>query len=178
MSRQRLPPKAAIAPQLLAKLTALNLSSAQLLEDFLEWKSSGEEDSSYFFARDGLNRGSKHLSHAHILPTVSEDKAAWDFAYERFRKRTSDRYLFYVDGGLSYGYLLLDNLLKPLRIPTSLGQQSSKSFLADYFGWMWSLHKGIVPSGTLFSESGTVLVYVRGDKLLPPLDLRAIRAIA
>ena len=113
MSRQRLPPKAAIAPPLLAKLTELNLSSAQLLEDFLEWKSSDEEDSSYFFAKDGLNRGSKHLAHAHILPTVSADRAAWDFAYERFRKRTSDRYLFYVDGGFSYGYLLLDIVADP-----------------------------------------------------------------
>lgn len=100
--------KVAVAPALQEKLLSQGLDPQVLLEDFKLWKSGDDEDDSYIFARDGLNRNSKYLAHAHMLPTLEDALNSWNFAWTKHRKRTSDRYLFYVDGGLVYGYLLLD----------------------------------------------------------------------
>lgn len=107
MTGRKPPVKAAVAPALREKLTSCGLDPEILQADFIDWK-SGDEDGSYFFARDGLNRDSKYLAHAHILPTIQDALDKWNSAWSKHRKRTSDRYLFYVDGGLLFGYLLLD----------------------------------------------------------------------
>lgn len=107
MTGRKSPVKAAVAPALQEKLTSRGLDPETLKTDFIEWKEGGDDDS-YVFAKDGLNRGSKYLSHAHMVPSIEAAKAVWDSAWTKYRKRTSDRFLFYVDGGLAYGFLLLD----------------------------------------------------------------------
>jgi hypothetical protein len=71
--------KGQVAPVLQVKFALAGQSHEVFLKEFLAWK-SGPEDASYSFAKDGLNRGSKHLSHAHILPTLPDSLAKWNFA--------------------------------------------------------------------------------------------------
>lgn len=76
------------------------------INDFLDWK-SGDEDDSYYFAKDAFNLHSEHVRHVHMVPLFEQNSIEkWDANWRKFRKRTSDRYLFYVDGG-HFGYLLL-----------------------------------------------------------------------
>jgi len=78
-----------------------------LIEVFREWK-SGDEDGSYFFSRDSRPINGKYLHHAHMIPANMQDELAkWDNNWRRHRKRTSDRYILYADGGVSYGFLLI-----------------------------------------------------------------------
>jgi len=44
---------------------------------------------------------------------VAKAKNAWDEAWSRYGKRTSDRYLFYTYGGARLGWLLLDLIDDP-----------------------------------------------------------------
>jgi hypothetical protein len=70
-----------VAPALQAKFALAGQSSESFLLDFIDWK-SGYEDDSYFFAKDGLNRGSRYLSHVHILPTLPDALSKWNHAWE------------------------------------------------------------------------------------------------
>jgi Toxin YafO, type II toxin-antitoxin system len=82
------------------------VDSSLFIQRFLEWKQSSEDDS-YFFGKDGLNRGSSLVRHVHMVPIhLGMDETEWDKNWKFNRKRTSDRYLFYVDGQ-QFGYLLL-----------------------------------------------------------------------
>jgi hypothetical protein len=99
--------KVAITDALCGELLALGIDPAELIEDFSSWK-AGPEDEHFTFGSDALGRGSKLLRHVHMVPLfVPEDYEEWAFNWENYRPRTSDRYLFYVDGGLAYGYLLI-----------------------------------------------------------------------
>jgi hypothetical protein len=99
--------KAQLSPRLYRELLSFGASVPQVfIQRFLEWK-SGDEDGSYYFGKDALNRNSKWLRHVHMVPIASPDAIAqWDKNWQRSRARKSDRYLFYSDGG-SFGYLLL-----------------------------------------------------------------------
>lgn len=89
------------------QLLAENLDPIQLIIDFSDWK-AGAEDDHFVFGRDGLGRGSKLLNHVHMVPLfVPEDWDEWQRCWENSWPRKSDRYLFYADGGLAYGYLLI-----------------------------------------------------------------------
>lgn len=89
------------------------LSADTLRQDFSDWK-DGLEDDSYFFGKDALNIKSSVLRHVHMVPLfVPEDQQRWDHAWAHHRKRTSDRYLFYADGGLASGFLLIALLDDP-----------------------------------------------------------------
>lgn len=102
-----------ITSDLKEQLLAENLDSAQLILDFTEWK-SGAEDDHYFFGRDGLGRGSKFLAHVHMVPLfVPADADNWDKCWQHRWPRKSDRYLFYVDGGRSFGFLLITIINDP-----------------------------------------------------------------
>lgn len=75
---------------------------------FSEWK-RGDEYSSYFFGKDGLGLSTLYLRHVHLVP-VNDPLALkrWDAAWQRRPpgRKTSDRYLFYCDGG-RHGFLLI-----------------------------------------------------------------------
>lgn len=95
-------------------LSAAELDPNQLMVDFSEWKDH-DPDEHYLFGKDGFNAGSNNLRHVHIVPLfVATDQEKWDHAWEsRHGRRTSDRYLFYADGGKREGFLLIDILDDP-----------------------------------------------------------------
>ena len=129
-----------LLPALAEQLLNSGHAPQTLVEAFSDWKAAGEDDH-YLFARDALNRGSKWLRHVHIVPLNNvEALEHWDAAWSRYRKRTSDRYLFYVDGGSLYGFLLLHIVDDPgahrfLSTPTKAEQQLLNVFehIADKF---------------------------------------------
>lgn len=96
-----------LTSRLRTQLSIGALDPEALIREFSDWKDS-ESVEHYSFAKDGLNRNSKLLYHVHMVPlNVAEALDAWDYCWERYRKRTSDRYLFYTNGGPTYGYLLI-----------------------------------------------------------------------
>lgn len=91
------------------QLLAENLNPNVLTQRFSEWK-SGDEYSSYLFGKDGLGLKTTVLRHVHLVPIhdlVALSK--WNIAWGRKPpgRKTSDRYLFYCDGGANSGYLLI-----------------------------------------------------------------------
>ena len=42
-----------------------------------------------------------------VPANMQDDLAKWDRNWCSYRKRTSDRYILYADGGMSYGFLLI-----------------------------------------------------------------------
>ncbi len=98
--------KACISPWLQEAFSAENINAQHFIDRFVQWKHSGE-DESYFFGKDALNLHSCMVRHVHMVPISTPNAlAAWDTNWQRRRKRVSDRFLFYVDGG-RHGYLLL-----------------------------------------------------------------------
>lgn len=103
---------------------------AQFLSDFKEWKgvpNNGKQTS--IFGKDGLNKDSKYLRHAHMVPVAPQssppppppivgaplpqnDLKQWEAAYNYNQKhnsnqhQTSNRYLFYAYDK-RYGFLLI-----------------------------------------------------------------------
>lgn len=103
-----------IVSSLEARLIANGLDPNQLLQDFSSWKDSSDPDSCYIFGKDAFNMNSTRLRHVHMVPLFSnDDQEKWNLAWRRFSRRTSDRYLFYADGGVREGYLLIDILDDP-----------------------------------------------------------------
>lgn len=91
------------------QLLADGLDPDILIKRFSDWK-GGDEYGSYLFGKDGLGLKSKVLRHVHMVPLHdAEALAKWDQAWRRKPpgRKTSDRYLFYCDGGKSYGFLLI-----------------------------------------------------------------------
>lgn len=85
-----------------------------LIAAFSDWKVNqakfgpgDERAEAYEFAKDAFNRGSKVCRHVHMVP-IGDDGSLieWNENWENYRKRTSDRILFYANGD-SYGYLLI-----------------------------------------------------------------------
>ncbi len=75
---------------------------------FSEWK-TGDEYGSYFFGKDGLGLFTQVLRHVHLVPLNDlHALRKWNTAWRRSPpgRKTSDRYLFYCDGG-RFGYLLI-----------------------------------------------------------------------
>lgn len=98
--------KACLSPWLVEAFASEKLEAQRFMDRFLQWKQDGE-DESYFFGKDALNLHSTLVRHVHMVPLSSPDSlTAWDTNWKRRRKRVSDRFLFYADGG-SHGYLLL-----------------------------------------------------------------------
>lgn len=90
-----------------AQILAGGLDPQVLLDDFSDWK-DGPPDDHYEFGQDVLGIGSRYLRHVHMAPL--NDALAWrvwDNAWRRRGRRTSDRYLFYADGGAREGFLLI-----------------------------------------------------------------------
>jgi hypothetical protein len=101
--------------QLTAAFIAQNISLNDFILDFDYWKALPGDQETDVFGRDGANRGSKYFRHVHIVPL--HDAAAlarWDDNFENGRRKKSNRYLFYVDGGPAYGYLLLAIIDDPI----------------------------------------------------------------
>ncbi len=99
-------PKACLSPWLQEAFATESIDAQHFIGLFLQWKQDGE-DESYFFGKDALNLQSSLVRHVHMVPLSTPDAlAAWDTNWQRHRKRVSDRFLFYVDGGI-HGYLLL-----------------------------------------------------------------------
>ena len=82
------------------------LAVEDLISSFAAWKHNKLTES-YYYGKDGLNRNSTILRHVHLPPCSDEfELQQWDRNWTKYRGRTSDRYLFYVDRGLDR-YLLL-----------------------------------------------------------------------
>jgi len=98
-----------VSSQLAASFAAKGLDIEEFVLDFDYWKSlPGVDRETNIFGRDGANRGSDFFRHVHIVPF--NDLAAlrqWNRNASKGRANKSNRYLFYVDGGPAYGYLLL-----------------------------------------------------------------------
>jgi len=75
-----------------------------LIQDFIDWKMMPDEEN-YFFGKDAFGINSK-VRHVHLVPLDNPSLKDWDANWEKFSERTSDSYLFYVDGG-RFGFLLL-----------------------------------------------------------------------
>ena len=106
-------PPVHVGSALREKLGIIPGAADALATEFAIWK-SGHEDDHYDFGKDGLGIRSKVLYHVHMVPkNVVEAEEAWDKAWERYGKRTSDRYLFYAYGGPRLGWLLLDVIDDP-----------------------------------------------------------------
>lgn len=100
-------PSVRIASELAAEIQADGLDPQDLISDFQDWK-AGQPDDSYIFGWDVLGIGSTYLYHAHMVPlNVKADLVTWDNAWSLRGRRTSDRYLFYADGGAREGFLLV-----------------------------------------------------------------------
>lgn len=103
--------KVQLASQLITALTASGQDPEELKSNFTEWK-SGEPEEHYWFSRDV--KGDLGLFHAHLIPRNDlEKRSQWDSDWGDYRKRRSDRYLLYANGGLRYGYLLIDVIEDP-----------------------------------------------------------------
>lgn len=103
-----------IVPSLSDRLIQAGLNPNQLLQDFSDWKNSADPENSYLFGKDAFNLNSSTLRHVHIVPLlVKQDLEKWDLAWSRYARRTSDRYLFYADGGAREGFLLISILDDP-----------------------------------------------------------------
>ncbi|WNO03979.1 hypothetical protein [Rhodoferax mekongensis] len=136
--------KVAITNALRGQMQAWGLDPAELIEDFTTWK-SGPEDDHFTFGSNALGRGSKLLHHVHMVPLfVPEAYDQWLVNWENYRPRTSDRYLFYVDGGLAYGYLLIAIINDPgahaVWQPQYAQYRKDLESIADDF-----FHFGIIP---------------------------------
>lgn len=106
-------PRVRFTSSLKAKLDASSAQVAATIKaEFLQWKANPQVDHP-FFGKDGFNRGSTKVRHVHLRPTIVKKEREWDVKFTDQRKRTSDRYLFYVDGGFSQGYLLIDIIDDP-----------------------------------------------------------------
>lgn len=106
-------PPVCVAPALRDKLDIIPGAADTLAQEFAAWKAGGEDDH-YDFGKDGLGINSKVLCHVHMVPkNVRGAQDAWDKAWARYGRRTSDRYLFYAYGGPRLGWLLLDVIDDP-----------------------------------------------------------------
>ena len=100
-------PRVRLTSQLDSQLQLAGNDPNDLIADFQDWK-TGAPDNSYTFGEDLLGIGSSYLYHAHMVPvTVAADLTRWSKAWSQRKKRTSDRYLFYANGGMREGYLLI-----------------------------------------------------------------------
>jgi mRNA interferase YafO len=93
-----------------------------LVKLFSDWKSLGVqgEDAVYEFGKDvpyerpHVNSIKNVLRHVHLVPILdAQSKLAWDKAWVRGSRRTSNRALVYVDDGPK-NYLLIAILPEPL----------------------------------------------------------------
>jgi mRNA interferase YafO len=93
-----------------------------LVNLFSEWKSLGAqgEDAVYEFGKDvpyerpHVNSVKNVLRHVHLVPILDvESKIAWDKAWVRASRRTSNRALVYVDDGPEK-FLLIAILPEPV----------------------------------------------------------------
>ncbi|RMX08498.1 hypothetical protein D8I35_05320 [Corticibacter populi] len=93
---------------------------AQLVRQFTWWKSDpSRECESLVFGKDSgtvkppVNGQPNVLRHCHLIPTDSHKRLAWELQFRRYQekkassKRTSDRYLHYVQDG-DNRFLLID----------------------------------------------------------------------
>lgn len=80
-----------------------------LLDDFSDWKDGYDV---YQFGRDSSNGKPPFFYHVHLVPVNDPDPnklILWNKSWSKgwsSQKRTSDRYLLYVDGG-RFGFLLV-----------------------------------------------------------------------
>ncbi len=91
------------------QLISAGLDPNVLITRFSAWK-AGDEYSSYFFGKDALGLNTSVLRHVHMIPLHdAEQLANWNRAWRRRppARKTSDRYLFYCNGGAQHGHLLI-----------------------------------------------------------------------
>lgn len=98
--------------QLLADYFSENqLDLARFVERFTQWKQEGE-DSSYFFGKDAYFVKPDNIKHVHLVPILDQEALTrWDQNWENGSRRTSDRFLLYVED--NQRFLLLAILPEP-----------------------------------------------------------------
>ena len=103
--------KVQLASQLITALISTGQSPALLQAKFAEWKSS-EPDEHYWFSREVI--GDFGLLHVHMIPqNETERRKQCESDWKNYRKRRSDRYLIFANGGPRLGYLLIDLIEDP-----------------------------------------------------------------
>lgn len=96
-----------ITEQLRQQLITSGLSPQLLVQRFRDWK-LGHPDHSYFFARESLPAKGYYLCHAHMVPiNTPHELTLWNLHWRLHRRRTSDRYVLYAQGGQAHGILLI-----------------------------------------------------------------------
>jgi hypothetical protein len=99
--------KVTLTNPLRQQLSAGGVDPDQLCSDFATWKTGGDDDS-YLFGKHSVATRGQHLCHVHLVPlNEPATLSRWNTAWRRRSKRTSDRCLFYADGGRAYGFLLI-----------------------------------------------------------------------
>jgi hypothetical protein len=82
----------------------------KFIENFRIWKESPDENSSFYFGKDGGYREPKlssgYLMHVHTIPIPKPQREVWSKCFENGWKRTSDGVLVYVQNSKSF--LLID----------------------------------------------------------------------
>lgn len=105
--------KVKVSSELSSRLAAIGPTAEQtLIKDFTAWKSGKDEFGHYFFSRDKVEKG---LRHVHIVPkNNSVDLATWNRLWKARRPhlRRSDRYLLYAHDN-THGYLLIQIIDDP-----------------------------------------------------------------
>jgi hypothetical protein len=134
--------KVQLTSQLITALASTGQSPALLQAKFTEWKSS-EPDEHYWFSREVI--GDFGLLHVHMIPqNEPERRKQWESDWKNYRKRRSDRYLIFANGGPRLGYLLIDLIEDPgahlLWERSQKSKLSALERLADNF-----IHGGLVP---------------------------------
>jgi hypothetical protein len=117
------------------KLFSSRFSSISILnkfiENFKEWKSSSDPDSSFYFGKDAGYREPKlstgYLLHVHTPPTTKIERDKWSYNFENSKKRTSDRALVYIKRGTSY--LLIDWIKSDAHESTDYSIEGKKNLL-------------------------------------------------
>lgn len=96
-----------------------DIEVAEIIEDFGEWKASGDPNSSYLFGRDTpyaepvIDGQALVLMHTHLIPLIdSEQMKRWDRVWKRRGEKKSDRALIYAQSDEG-DFLLIHVLNEP-----------------------------------------------------------------
>jgi hypothetical protein len=137
--------------KLTESLAAQESDVNELILDFDFWKALSGDQETDIFGRDGANLGSTFFRHVHMIPfNDASALALWNYNFQNSRGKTSNRYLFYVDGGAAYGYLLLTVIDDPVTPGAEGAHDIWKPHNADLLAELNRLadefyHRGIVP---------------------------------
>lgn len=106
---------------------------------FAAWKAAGVagEDDFYEFGKDGayisplVNDEPYILRHVHLVPLRSSELNKWDICWQQYKRRTSDRFLIYVED--QQRFLLIAILDEPTAHEISRMKTSQDKALMTWF---------------------------------------------